>query len=211
MRRQLVIASLTLFLFIAAEAKNSENQTFIVPSPQSEKPVEPKVQPKPGNVSENIEAQGLDTNSVAQAPVKNQKYHLFPSDSVTLAFSLVDDLSKKDSSMWFGAHYAPWMDATNRVQVGLDLHDKTGLLQAAYHSLHSRTLSRYYWGGGLSMRIDSEEKLSNIVETENYYLFVTGGWDFQIAWRHSLRAEVSFHQGTEDHFIKGLGGYTYHF
>lgn len=152
-----------------------------------------------------------ENNYVMRSRVSNSAYHLLPGPSVTLAFSPVYDLDQEEFTNWGAVHYAPWMDATQRLQVGVNLRSDVLWLEGAYHFLPTRNRYRFYWGGGFSVLINSEARLAPLSKIDNYFLMGVGGWEAQVNEHGSVRLEASYHQGTEDQFIKGLLGYTYHF
>lgn len=207
MTRQLFLIG--LYFFCCAEfafAKLPNDNTLVVPSPQNEKTETPTK-----TEIENVEKYGLIPNGPITVPKEPPTYHLAPGPSVTLALSRAFETSEKDHTGWIGVHVAPWMTATMRTQIGLDIHEDYGWLQAALHSLPTRNLYRLYWGGGLSIVIDSRDELRPLLRLRNYHLFVAGGWELQLLQKQNIRFEASFHQGTEKSFAKATLGYTFLF
>lgn len=152
-----------------------------------------------------------ENNYVIRPQWSSEAYHLLPGPSVTLAFSPVYSLDQEEFTHWGAVHYSPWMDATQRVQVGASLRSDTIWFEGAYHVLPTRNRYRFYYGGGLSVLINSEARLAPLSKIDNYFLMGVGGWEAQIQKQGSLRLEAGYHQGTEDQFLKALLGYTYHF
>lgn len=206
MLRQLLILILTYFLgahFVLAATPT--NQILTLPP---DEPVEEKNETdKSMAVAQD---QGLDqTNETAN--IRYQTFHLKPSPSFTIAGSMAYDFQDEEESEWLGLHLAPWMEATYRIQFGLDIYDRYGWLQAAYHFLHSRTGKRFYWGGGVSALVDTREDLRPLLKFENYFAFLAGGFDFQVLQDQSIRLELSAHQSTETTLARATLGYTIHF
>jgi hypothetical protein len=206
MRRQPKLFTWMFFLSSVALANTSTDSVYVVPSESTmEKPAENSV---PEATPQDL---GLDVTKGPQHHSSVAMAHLPPGQSLTLVLSRAHENSQPVTNYWFGIHYVPWMDATNRVQAGIDIHDKTGWLNVAYHNLLSRNLSRFYWGGGVSLIIEAEDHFAPIVKLDNYNLFITGGWELQVLPMQSLRLEASYHHGTEFRFFKGALGYTFHF
>lgn len=206
MLRQLLIWILTYFLGMhIAMAATPSNQTLTLP------PDEPAQQKSETDKSMSvIQDQGLDQTNQSSS-IEYPTFHLKPSPSFTIAGSMVHDFKAKDESEWLGLHLAPWMEATYRIQLGLDIYDRYGWLQAAYHVLHSRTGKRFYWGGGVSALVDTREDLRPLLKFKNYFAFVVGGFDLQVFHDQSIRIEISAHQSTETTLARGTIGYTIHF
>lgn len=190
--------------FSIALAKPPTDQTYVAPSPQQETP-------PPETKKVDMEQSGLDPDQPIQPLPKAPTYHLEPRPSVTLALSRGYEVSEKDHSGWMGLHAAPWMTATTRFQIGVDLHEDIGWIQFAAHSLPTRNLYRLYWGGGVSLILDADRELRPIVDLDSYHLFLAGGWEFQLLKRQNARFELSFHQGLETAYGKALLGYTFQF
>lgn len=206
MMRQLLILGLTYFLVLQnAVAAPPTNQVLTLP------PDEPAVQKNESDKSMAVvQDQGLEqTNQTAN--IEYPTFHLKPSPSFTITGSTVYDFDVEDNSEWLGLHLAPWMEATYRIQLGLDIYDRFGWLQAAYHVLESRTGRRFYWGGGVSAIVDTREDLRPLLKFKNYFAFLVGGLDVQIYRNQSIRFELSAHQSTELTLARGTIGYTVHF
>jgi hypothetical protein len=185
-------------------AKPVTDPVYTVPSPGKETP-------PPEKKEVDLEQSGLDPHQPLVPPPKAPTYHLEPRPSFTLALSRAYEVSEEDHSGWIGFHAAPWMTATTRFQVGLDLHEDIGWLQLAAHSLPTRNLYRLYWGGGLSLILDADRELRPIVDLDSYHLFLAGGWEFQLLKRQNARFELSYHQGLETSYAKATLGYTLQF
>lgn len=208
MSRQLLILILGHFLFAqTVHAVPPTNQVITVPSDDLNKEPETK---DPDKSLELIQDQGLDntTNSTA---LDYPTFHLKPAPSFTVVMHGAYDVQAEEIRPWVGVHLAPWMTATYRIQLGLDIYDRYGWLQAAYHQLISRTGKRFYWGGGLSSVVDSREDLRPLLEFENFYAFAVAGLDVQLLHQHSVRFEASYHQSTEFAFVRGTVGFTTYF
>lgn len=208
MVRQHLIAFLYFFcLSSVALAKVSSDNTLVIPSGNIEvKPVEPTT---PENVT--TERDGLLMGKMRPVPYTPPAYHLEPRPSLTLALGRAYDTHADDHTGWLGAHLAPWMTATTRTQIGLEMRDGVGWWQLAFHHLPSRNLSRVYWGAGVSLLADSREELRPVLRLRNYYGFLSGGWELQLLKRQNLRLEASYHQGTERGLVKATLGYTFSF
>jgi hypothetical protein len=214
MHRQLklfALAFLTMFILPSffpplAQAKPPTDSVYTVPSEKTEeKPTESQ---SPVITPEKVNLDG--TNEAHELP-KETIYHLPPGQSFTLAFSPVLDLKEKDESKWFGLYYVPWMDATSRVQGGVNINGDTGWFEVAYHELMSRNVRRFYWGGGASLVVDTNDKMAPLTKLSSYNLFVLGGWEIQVTEMQSFRFETSYHRGTELQFLKLTLGLTFHF
>jgi hypothetical protein len=206
MRRQPKVFTLAFFLASVALANTSTDSVYIVPSESTtEKRTESTA------TTATPQAMGLDVTKGPQKQSTVAMAHLPPGQSLTLVLSRAHENSEPATNYWFGIHYVPWMDATNRVQAGVDITDKTGWFNVAYHNLLSRNLSRFYWGGGLSLIVDADDHFAPLVKLDNYNLFIAGGWELQMLAMQSLRIEASYHHGTEFRFLKGSLGYTFHF
>lgn len=190
--------------FSMVSAKPPTDQTYVAPSPQQETP-------PPETKKVDMEQSGLDPEQRIHPQPKAPTYHLEPRPSVTLALSRGYEVSEEDHSGWIGIHAAPWMTATTRFQMGVDLHEDIGWIQLAAHSLPTRNLYRLYWGGGVSLILDADRELRPIVDLDSYHLFLAGGWEFQLLKRQNARFEFSFHQGLESAYGKALLGYTLQF
>lgn len=207
MTRQLFLIGLTFFYCgIFAHAKPPEQNTVVVPSPKDETP-ESVSEP----VKNKLEQSGYASDTPLSPASKAPLYHLPPRPSLTLALSRAYETSNDDHSGWIGVHVAPWMSATTRTQIGLDIHRDHGWLQVALHSLPTRNLYRLYWGGGISLVFDSDEELRPLLRLRNYHAFLAGGWELQVLRKQNVRFEVSFHQGTKTGYAKGTVGYTFLF
>lgn len=211
MMRQLLLRVLyflgaTLFICNFALAKPPNDNTLVIPSPKDEK-IEMKTQPK----THVLEKHDFLIEKTTPMPPATPTYHLKPGPSLTLALSRAYDITDEDHSGWIGVHVAPWMNATMRGQLGLDLHSDLGWISAALHSLPTRNLYRLYYGGGVSLLFDSHDELRPLLRLRNYYAFATGGWELQLLHNQNVRVEVSFHQGTEKSLVKATLGYTFLF
>ncbi|MCC6138320.1 MAG: hypothetical protein IT287_06785 [Bdellovibrionaceae bacterium] len=208
MFRQLLILFLGYFLFVqTAHAVPPTNPVLTIPSDDIKK--EPDIKDSDKSL-ELIQDQGLEntTNSSAR---DYPTFHLKPSPSFTAVMHGAYNLEEKKTRTWIGIHLAPWMTPTYRIQLGLDVYDRYGWLQAAYHQLLSRTGKRFYWGGGVSAVVDTREDLRPLLELENYYAFAVTGLDLQLMQQHSLRFEASYHQSTDFAFVRGTVGFTTYF
>ncbi len=185
-------------------AKPPTDTVYVAPPPQEETPAPPTKEV-------DLQQSGLDPDQPISAPAKAPTYHLEPRPSVTFALSRGYEISEEDHSGWLGFHVAPWMTATTRFQLGVDMHEGNGWIQAAAHSLPTRNLYRLYWGGGVSLILDSDRQLRPIVDLDCYHLFLASGWEFQLFNRQNVRFELSFHQGLESAYAKTLLGYTLQF
>lgn len=180
------------------------DQTYVVPSPKEE-----TAPPSPSQV--DMQQFGLDPDQPQHSLPKAPAYHLEPRPSFTVGFSRGYETREKNHHGWIGLHVAPWMTATTRFQIGLDIHNDVGWLQLAAHSLPTRNLYRLYWGGGLSLIWVAQREFRPLVDKDMYHLFLAGGWEFQILERQNIRVEMSFHQGLETGYAKGFVGYTRQF
>lgn len=206
MAKQIILVLLLGICLYSAKvfAKPPTDHTYVVPSPGEETP-------PPPTKEVDLQQQGLDPDQRISPPPKAPTYHLEPRPSVTLSLSRGYEVSEEDHSGWIGFHAAPWMTATTRFQIGVDLHEDVGWIQAAAHSLPTRNLYRLYWGGGVSLILDSDRELRPIVDLDSYHLFLAGGWEFQLLKRQNARFEFSFHQGLDTAYGKALLGYTLQF
>ncbi len=197
------MTSLGILLFSCCTfASPPANTTYVVPSPQTE--TAPSVNPE----VIDPEQKGLDSSFKKEIPEHVPLYHVEPRPSFTLALSRAYEVVDQEHSGWIGLHVAPWMTATTRIQLGLDIHEKVGWFQAAIHSLPTRNLYRLYWGGGLSTVINSDRELRPLIEINSYHAFGAFGWEFQMIELKNIRFEVSYHQGPKTGFAKVLVGYT---
>jgi hypothetical protein len=185
-------------------AKPPTDTVYVAPPPKQETPAPPTKEV-------DLQQLGLDPDQAISEPPKAPTYHLEPRPSVTFALSRGYEISEENHSGWLGFHAAPWMTATTRFQLGVDMHKGKGWIQAAAHSLPTRNLYRLYWGGGMSLILDSDRELRPIVDLDCYYLFLVSGWEFQLFRRQNARFEVSYHQGIETAYVKALLGYTLQF
>ncbi|MBY0384779.1 hypothetical protein K2X05_06430 [bacterium] len=206
MAKQIILVLLLGICLYSAKvlAKPPTDHTYVVPSPGQETP-------PPPTKEVDLQQQGLDPDQRISPQPKAPTYHLEPRPSVTFSLSRAYELSEEDHSGWFGFHAAPWMTATTRFQIGVDLHEDIGWIQVAAHSLPTRNLYRLYWGGGVSLILDSDRQLRPIVDLDSYHLFLAGGWEFQLLERQNARFEFSFHQGLQTAYGKALLGYTLQF
>ncbi len=208
MMRQLFLGFLGIcWCWLASEhawASSRTEQTYVAPSPKQETP-------PPTKVDVDLEQSGLDPHQPLSPLPQAPTYHLEPRPSATLALSRGYESDNEIHSGWIGLHIAPWMTATTRFQIGLDIHGGNGWLQLAAHSLPTRNLYRLYWGGGVSLILDSDKELRPLVDLDAYHLFVAGGWEFQILDRQNIRFELSVHPGLETTYAKALLGLTHQF
>jgi hypothetical protein len=205
MLRQLLIIIFFSFGPYVVFAVPDENQTLVVPT---DSPVEKSNEPE--HSPDALLDLGLENRN--KSPTHpTHVFHLAPSSSATIALHQAYDFNQEKSNTWFGIHVAPWMSATHRVQLGLDIYDRYSWLQAAYHVLPTRGQSRFYWGGGMSSIMDSREDFRSLMKLKNFYAFAAAGWDLQIYHSSSVRFEASFHQSTEYSLVRGTVGYTIHF
>lgn len=206
MFRQLLICLFVHFLFFQnAIAATPSHQVLTIPS--DEKSEERKDSDKSLDL---IQDQGLNqTNETAS--IEYPTFHLKPSPSVTITGSHAYNFDEDDAHTWLGVHLAPWMYPTYRVQLGLDIYDHYGWLQAAYHALPRRTGQRFYWGGGVSAMVDTREEFRPLMRLKNYFIFGVGGFEWQIQPQQSLRIEASYHQSTEFSMVRGTAGWTLYF
>ena len=204
-KQLLLVIQLGICLYSAnLFAKPPTDTVYVAPPPQEETPAPPTKEV-------DLQQSGLDPHQPISPAPKAPTYHLEPRPSVTFALSRGYEISEEDHSGWFGFHAAPWMTATMRFQLGVDMHEDIGWIQAAAHSLPTRNLYRLYWGGGVSLILDSDRELRPIVDLDSYHLFLASGWEFQLFKRQNARFEMSYHQGIETSYIKALLGYTLQF
>lgn len=205
MCRQLLILFLSVFFFFPQQIYSATptHQTLEIPS--DEGPQKEKYTP-PTNIN-ILQDQGLEES---QNPTHYQPptFHLKPSPSFSLTGSSVYNVQDNKLNTWLGLHVAPWMKATYRIQIGVDIYNRWAWPQVAYHQLISRNRTRFYWGGGISVVADSKEDLRSFLELENYYAFATGGWEWQVQPLYNIRLEASYHQSTDLSFIRGTLGLT---
>ncbi len=204
-KQLLLVLNLGICLYSAnLFAKPPTDTVYVAPPPQEETPA-------PTTKEVDLQQSGLDPDQPISAPPKAPTYHLEPRPSVTFALSRGYEISEEDHSGWLGLHVAPWMTATTRFQLGVDMHEGTGWIQAAAHSLPTRNLYRLYWGGGVSLILDSDRELRPLVDLDCYHLFLASGWEFQLFNRQNARFELSYHQGIDTAYVKALLGYTLQF
>lgn len=205
MRRQRLILFLSSFLVFVeiSIAATPTHQTLEIPSDEAS----PPKTPPPYHPTHQLQDQGLEI-SKNPSDVFNPSFHLKPSPSFTIAGHSAYNIKTEKMETWFGLHVAPWMTATHRIQLGLDVHSRFAWTHIAYHNLLSRTQKRFYWGGGVSTVADSQEDLRSFLEFENYFAFVAGGWELQLQPEYNLRVEVSYHQSTELGYARGTLGLT---
>ena len=206
MRQLLIFILYVLFVSDFAFAKPPTDSTIVIPSPQNEK-LDDKKEP----ITDLTDKNGLLIPKPAPEIKGPPTYHLEPRPSLTLALSRAYESSADEHSGWLGVHVAPWMTATTRTQLGLDIRDNYGWLQVALHSLPTRNLYRFYWGGGVSLLFDAQQELRPLLRLRNYHAFLAGGWELQLLDKQNVRFEATFHQGTETAFIKATLGYTFLF
>lgn len=206
MSRQLLIWFFVHILFVQyAIAVPPTDKVLTLPSDDA--PIEKKDSDKSLDI---IQDQGLNhTNETAS--IDYPTFHLKPSPSVTLVGHGAYSFDSEESQTWIGIHLAPWMYPTYRVQLGLDVYDRYGWLQAAYHVLPRRTGQRFYWGGGMSALVDTRDDFRPLLRLKNYFVFAVGGFEWQIRPQYSVRVETSFHQSTEFSFARGTAGLTMYF
>lgn len=208
MLRQLLILFFGTFLvFQNAIAVPPTDKVLTVPSDETNPTPEIKESDKSGAI---IQDQGLEQTSESSA-LHYPTFHLKPSPSFTVQLSSAYEFESEDTNPWLGVHLAPWMTPTGRIQLGLDVYDRFGWLQAAYHVLPTRAGTRFYWGGGLSSLVDTRDDLRPLLKLKNYYAFATGGLDIQLLPQNSLRFELSYHQSTEFAIVRGTVGFTTYF
>lgn len=208
MVRQLIILGLSFCSgFPLALAKPPTTSTYVVPSPKDEKRNESEKENGPDK-KEILELTNLDTSPTIASPPQPFLYHLPLRPSVTLAVSRDYNFNKDTSGGWVGAHVAPWVKPTSRLQIGVDIYKTFGWLQLAYHHMPTRNYTRFYWGGGASVMVDSKDELRPFLRLKSYYIFGTAGWEFQLLDTQNIRVEGSLHQSFQDTMFKLSLGYT---
>ena len=205
MQRQLLILFFIFFWSFTESllAATPTEQTLEIPSDEASAE-EPQL---PQTNTQAIQDQGLVV-SEKPTPLFTNSFHLKPSPSFTVTGHKAYNIEHQKMESWFGAHLAPWMTATERIQFGLDLRGRFVWTQAAYHRLLSRTRKRFYWGGGMSALADSKEDLRSFLEFENYFAFIAGGWEIQLRPAYNLRLETSYHQSTNSGSLRATLGMT---
>ncbi|MCB9072934.1 MAG: hypothetical protein H6623_04865 [Bdellovibrionaceae bacterium] len=196
-----------LFLFGPSIVFSAADETPTILVPTEESVSEPRDTPTNTTL---LQDQGLETDKNTHA-VSTDSFHLAPRASVTGAIHQAYDFDEHTMHTWGGLHIAPWMGATYRIQLGVDIYSHFGWWQAAYHVLQTRNANRLYWGGGVATIVDGREDLRPLLKLKNYYLFVVGGWDFQINHNMSWRLEASAHKSTEYAFLRATAGLTWYF